>query len=77
MMLAEWGVFHEAKYPDHQKAVFQAARYQMAHYPRLKAIVYFESPDAEGRNSEVHLHDDTLEAFRELMRSPNFDVRLE
>lgn len=77
MMLAEWGVFHEEQYPGHQKAVFQAARYQMAHYPRLKAIVYFESPNAEGRNSEVHLHEDTLEAFRDLMRSPYFDVKLE
>ena len=65
MMLAEWGVFHEDEYPEHQKAVFEAARYQMAHYPRLKAIVYFESPNAEGRNSEVHLNDDTLEAFKE------------
>jgi hypothetical protein len=77
MMLAEWGVFHEEEYPEHQRAVFEAARYQMAHYPRLKAIVYFESPDAEGRNSEVHLNEDTLEAFRELMRSPYFDVKLE
>ncbi|HEX2145359.1 MAG TPA: glycosyl hydrolase [Glycomyces sp.] len=77
MMLAEWGVFHEEKYPGHQAAVFQAARYQMAHYPRLKAIVYFESPDAEGRNSEVHLHQEALDAFRELMRSPYFDVKLE
>ncbi|THV28631.1 glycoside hydrolase family 26 protein [Glycomyces paridis] len=78
MMLAEWGVFHESEYPGHQAAVFQAARYQMAHYPRLKAIVYFETPKDSngGRNSEVHLDDDTLKAFRELMRSPYFDVRL-
>ncbi|MFB9662091.1 glycosyl hydrolase [Glycomyces mayteni] len=79
MMLAEWGVFHEEDYPDHQTAVFQAARYQMAHYPRLKAIVYFETPaDSNGgRNSEIHLDDGALEAFRDLMRSPYFDVRLE
>ncbi|MEU6247341.1 glycosyl hydrolase [Glycomyces sp. NPDC047010] len=79
MMLAEWGVFHEDDYPDHQTAVFQAARYQMAHYPRLKAIVYFETPaDSNGgRNSEIHLDDGALEAFRDLMRSPYFDVRLE
>ncbi|GAA2303768.1 hypothetical protein GCM10009853_070840 [Glycomyces scopariae] len=79
MMLAEWGVFHEEEYPDHQTAVFEAARYQMAHYPRLKAIVYFETPSDSngGRNSEIHLDDGALEAFRELMRSPFFDVRLE
>ncbi|RRS00283.1 glycosyl hydrolase [Glycomyces terrestris] len=79
MMLAEWGVFHEEEYPDHQTAVFQAARYQMAHYPRLKAIVYFETPaDSNGgRNSEIHRDEGALEAFRALMRSPFFDVRLE
>jgi hypothetical protein len=77
IMLAEWGVFDEKEYPDHQKTVFKEARKQMAHYPRLKAIVYFESPDAEGRNSEVHHDQDTLDAYRELMRSPYFDVRLE
>ena len=77
MMLAEWGVFQMDEYPDHQQTVFEEARYQMAHYPRLKAIVYFESPNAEGRNSEVHLEKDTLVAFKDLMRSPHFDVRLE
>ncbi|MFG3339776.1 glycosyl hydrolase [Glycomyces sp. NPDC048151] len=79
MMLAEWGVFYEEQYPDHQKAVFQAARYQMAHYPRLKAIVYFDTPadHKSGRNSQVHQHEDTLEAFRELMQSPQLDVKLE
>ncbi|THV42912.1 hypothetical protein [Glycomyces buryatensis] len=77
MMLAEWGVFHESKYPGHQAAVFKAAKYQLAHYPRLKAIVYFESPNAEGRNSEVHLHQDTLDAYRDLMRSQAFAVTLE
>ncbi|MCD0442700.1 hypothetical protein LO763_03555 [Glycomyces sp. A-F 0318] len=77
MMLAEWGVFQMDEYPDHQATVFEAARYQMAHYPRLKAIVYFESPDAEGRNSEVHHDPEVLEAFKTLMRSPHFQVRLE
>ncbi|SDD33947.1 hypothetical protein [Glycomyces harbinensis] len=79
MMLAEWGVFHQDEYPDHQTAVFQAARYQMAHYPRLKAIVYFETPEDSngGRNSEVHLDEGALDAFRALMRSPYFNVRLE
>ncbi|WP_051704224.1 glycosyl hydrolase [Glycomyces sp. NRRL B-16210] len=79
MMLAEWGVFYEAQYPGHQAAVFQAARYQMAHYPRLKAIVYFETPKDSngGRDSEVHKDESTLKAFRELMQSPYFDVRLQ
>ncbi|WP_194201850.1 glycoside hydrolase family 26 protein [Glycomyces albidus] len=79
MMLAEWGVFHQDKYPDHQASVFEAARHQMAHYPRLKAIVYFETPadHKKGRNSEVHHDEAALAAFRALMQSRFFKVRLE
>ncbi|WP_051392797.1 hypothetical protein [Glycomyces arizonensis] len=77
MMLAEWGVFHESEYPDHQRTVFASADEQFAHYPRLKAIVYFSSPDAEGRNSEIDRDSEANQAFRELMNSPRFDVTLE
>ncbi|GAB3644729.1 glycoside hydrolase family 26 protein [Glycomyces tarimensis] len=76
IMLAEWGVFSEEEYPDHQETVFRAAAEQLAHYPRLKAIVYFSSPDAEGRNSEIHADPDAHQAFRELMASQHFDVEL-
>jgi hypothetical protein len=76
MMLAEWGVFTDDDHPGHQQTVFEAAMQQMAHYPRLKAIVYFSSPNAEGRNSEVDQDADALEAFRTLMRSQYLDVRL-
>jgi urate oxidase len=76
-MLAEWGVFTDDDHPGHQQTVFEAAMEQMAHYPRLKAIVYFSSPNAEGRNSEVDQDAEALEAFRSLMRSPYLDVRLD
>ncbi|WP_155829979.1 hypothetical protein [Glycomyces tenuis] len=77
MMMAEWGVFHYDEYPNHQQTVFESAAEQFAHYPRLKAIVYFSSPDAEGRDSEIHVDPDAQQAFRELMDSRHFDVVLE
>lgn len=77
MMMAEWGVFAHEEYPDHQQTVFESAAEQFARYPRLKAIVYFSSPDAEGRNSEIHVDPDAHQAFRELMETPHFDVALE
>lgn len=77
MMLAEWGVFHENDHPNHQRDVFEAAAEQFAHYPRLKAIVYFSSPDAEGRNSEITVDPDANRAFRELMASRHFEVAFE
>ncbi|GAB3999864.1 hypothetical protein GCM10029992_29870 [Glycomyces albus] len=76
-MLAEWGVFKAAGHPDHQETVFRSAAEQFAYYPRLKAIVYFSSPDAEGRDSEVDTDPDALEAYRDLMASDLFDVKLE
>ncbi|MCH7231446.1 hypothetical protein L0U85_11380 [Glycomyces sp. L485] len=77
MMLAEWGVFRQQAYPHHQETVFKAAAEQLAHYPRLKAIVYFSSPDAEGRDSEISTDADAHAAYRELMASHHFDVALE
>ncbi|MFC4335680.1 glycosyl hydrolase [Salininema proteolyticum] len=77
IMLGEWGVFRDPDRPDHQRRVFEEARAQLSHYPRLKAMVYFESPNAEGRNSEVHHDPRTLESYRELMRTPSFSVKLD
>lgn len=77
LMLAEWGVFKTDGHPDHQETVFRSAAEQFAYYPRLKAVVYFSSPDAEGRDSEVDTDPDALEAYRDLMASELFDVKLE
>ncbi|WP_100446708.1 glycoside hydrolase family 26 protein [Glycomyces xiaoerkulensis] len=77
VMLAEWGVFTRDDYPHHQETVFDSADEQFAYYPRLKAIVYFSSPDAEGRDSEVDNDPGALRAFRDLMAAPRFDVELE
>ncbi|WP_460540584.1 glycoside hydrolase family 26 protein [Glycomyces halotolerans] len=77
VMLAEWGVFDVDGHPRHQETVYRAAAEQFAYYPRLKAVVYFSSPDAEGRDSQVDNDADTLAAFRDLMASRHFDVKLE
>ncbi|HEU5128341.1 MAG TPA: glycosyl hydrolase [Glycomyces sp.] len=76
MMLAEWGVFHESDHPGHQRTVFASAAEQFAHYPRLKAIVYFSSPDAEGRNSEITTDPEAHRAFQDLMASRHFTAVL-
>lgn len=76
MMLAEWGVFHESEHPEHQRTVFASAAEQLAHYPRLKALVYFSSPDAEGRDSEITVDPEAHRAFQDLMASRHFAVAL-
>ncbi|MBV1849656.1 endoglucanase [Catellatospora sp. NEAU-YM18] len=74
LMLGEWGVWHSSRNPQHQAKFFDSARLQLESFPRLKAMVYFESPSAEGRSSMI---DDTpagLASFQLFSQHPAFDV---
>jgi hypothetical protein len=46
---------------------------QIKNYPRLKALVYFEAPHGGLGDSQVHTDRQTLKAFRELGRRPEFN----
>lgn len=76
LMIAEWGVWLSDRNIGHQAEVFKIAAAQLALFPRLKALVYFESADAEGRDSRVDTMPDSLDAFRRLMSSPLFEVQM-
>lgn len=75
-MIAEWGVWYSSRNPDHQAKVFNQAIDQLAHFPRLKAVVYFDSASAEGRDSRVDATPRSLNAYRNLTDSRNFSVDL-
>jgi beta-mannanase len=75
-MLAEWGVWHAAINPGHKPWFFHTVADELALFPRIKAMVYFDSPHAEGRDSRIDVTPEAVEAYRDLMRSKIFDVRL-
>ncbi|MGH8794110.1 MAG: DUF7594 domain-containing protein [Stackebrandtia sp.] len=77
LMVAEWGVWYSKANPGHQAEVFGGAADQLAHFPRLKAVVYFESENAEGRDSRVHIEPRALDAYRRFADSKHFSVRLD
>lgn len=76
LMVAEWGVWYSKDNPLHQARVFDDAAHQMAHYPRLKAVVYFESENAEGRDSRVDGRPQGLDTYRTFADSKHFAVKL-
>lgn len=76
LMLAEWGVWKSDKNPGHQAAVFAQAMAQLAHFPRLKALMYFETANDRGKDSRIDGDPTTLSAFRELGESWQFQVKI-
>lgn len=75
LMVGEWGVWYSQDNPEHQADFFDSARLQLEAFPRVKAMVYFESPDAEGRDSRVHVTPGTLAAFQRFSKHPAFTVQ--
>ncbi|MEU8001491.1 hypothetical protein AB0B66_10060 [Catellatospora sp. NPDC049111] len=75
LMLGEWGVWHSRTNPQHQAKFFDSARLQLELFPRLKALVYFESPSAEeGRSSMIDMTSTGLSSFQQFSRHPAFDI---
>lgn len=76
LMLGEWAVWHSKKNPEHQARYFDSVRLQLELFPRLKAFVYFESPNADGRNSMIDATKRGLKSYQQLSRHSAFDVKV-
>lgn len=76
LMVSEWGLWRTSGDP-HAAALFGSVVRQLANFPRIKAMVYFDTPsDQRGRDSRIDRVPSTLAAFRQLARHPLFDVEL-
>jgi hypothetical protein len=77
LMVGEWGVWHDDGNPGHRAAFYTSVSRQMPLFPRVKAMVYFDTPgDQRGRDSRVDRTRDGLAAYRELGRERTFQVRV-
>ncbi len=75
-MVAEWGIWYDAKDPGHQAAVFDSVASELAQYPQIKAMVYFDTPNAGGRNSLISTTPQSLASYQAMARQPMFQVSL-
>lgn len=76
LMLAEWGVWRSERHPEHPAEIITEAESQIPLFPRLKALVYFETENDRGKDSRVDADPQTLEAYRGLGECRHFRVQV-
>jgi hypothetical protein len=76
LMLAEWGVWESKTNPTHKAYVYDTAGAEIQLFPRIKALLYFDSPDAGGRDSRVDSTPEALTAYQRLGQLPLFQLPL-
>jgi hypothetical protein len=77
LMLGEWGVWYSPDNPEHMSRFFDSVAQQIRLFPRIKALVYFDTPsDQKGNDSRVDRTRDSLQAFRRLGQAATFDVKM-
>jgi len=70
VMLAEWGVFERHDRPGFKESFFDSVRGEIGEYPRIKALVYFDSPRAPRGDTRFDTTPGGRRAFGELARDP-------
>ncbi|GLK11579.1 glycoside hydrolase family 26 protein [Streptosporangium carneum] len=70
VMVAEWGVFERPEGPGFKESFFSAVRGEMRAYPRIKALVYFDSPRAPRGDTRFDTTPGGLKAFGDLASDP-------
>lgn len=90
LMIAEWGLWSAGDSAGGDSAAgdsaggeklradaFRRVAGQIARFPRIRAMVYFDTPrDQHGRDSRVDASADSLRAYRELGAGASFRVRV-
>lgn len=72
LMLAEWGVFEQRGNPGRKPRFYRSVAEQIGRFPRLKALVYFDSPRAPRGDTRIDSTAAALEAYRALSARPAF-----
>lgn len=76
-MLAEWGVWHSRRNPGHMARFYDSVARQTPLFPRMKALVYFDTPgDQRARDSRPTATGAGLAAYQRLGGYPYFQVEL-
>ncbi|MER5626589.1 hypothetical protein ABT061_36720 [Streptosporangium sp. NPDC002544] len=74
VMLAEWGVFERHDRPGFKEWFFASVREEIRDYPRIKALVYFDSPRAPRGDTRFDTTPGGRRSFAELARDPHLDA---
>jgi hypothetical protein len=76
LMIAEWGVYEYSADPDQKAYIFSTVMSQIHEYPAIRAMVYFDSPDAPKGDTRPDSSKAALTQFKALADSTLFGVKL-
>ena len=76
LMIAEWGVYEYPADPQQKAWIFSTVAEQIHEFPRIKALVYFDSPAAPKGATRPDSTSTALEEFTSLAESALFAVSL-
>ncbi|WP_020545200.1 glycoside hydrolase family 26 protein [Nonomuraea coxensis] len=72
VMVAEWGVFERPRDPSFKRRFFESVGRQIKRYPQIKALIYFDSPQAPRGDTTFDSDPGADRAFTRLARDPYF-----
>jgi hypothetical protein len=72
VMVAEWGVFERFRDPGFKRRFFESVRRQVKRYPQIKALLYFDSPQAPRGDTSFDSNAEADRAFTRLARDRYF-----
>lgn len=73
LMLAEWGTVNRKNDPDFSRRFFASVPRQLPQYPRLKGLLYFESPKTPVGDTRWNATGASAQAFRQIAKMPEFN----
>ena len=74
LMLAEWGIFEYTSDPTRKAWIDSTVTTELPRFPDLKALVYFDSPNAPKGDTRINSSPLALASFRRLAAMPAFNV---
>lgn len=73
LMLAEWGTVNRRRDPGFSARFFASVPRQLRDYPRIKGLLYFESPDTPVGDTRWNVTMESAREFRRIARMRDFD----
>jgi hypothetical protein len=72
VMVAEWGVFERSYDRSFKRTFYETVLRQIKRYPQIKALLYFDSPQAPRGDTSFDSDGSADKAFTRLARDPYF-----
>jgi hypothetical protein len=76
LMVAEWGVYEHSADPARKAWIYSTVAQQIGRFPAIRALVYFDSPNAPKGDTRPDSSAPALTEFRKLAESGLFGVTL-